>query len=595
MRTIFLAIVLTALCSFAYARSYDRGDKISVEMNSVRPFNNPAETYDFYSLPFCRPARSKVNQGNFGDSLAGDRRKKSMYEFRFKTKVELQTLCSITLDQNGIKAFRDAIDRNFIFEMFIDNLPVMGFIGAAEDIVYKFNDHDDKQKQYSLFTHLDFKFMYNVDVSSEHGHVIAVNVTTSRSTQQILSFGSDLGVEFTYSSSWVHTPVRYENRLSLHQPRVEGDKVLEIHWLSIINSFVLVILLTTFLSIILMRILKNDFSRYMDADAEELGAEIDDSGWKQVHGDVFRSPDYSMVLSALVGTGTQLLLLSIGLLCLLVLGMFQPGYETSLYSYGVLLYSATSGIAGYVSTDLYNRLGGDKWATTACLTAFIFNGPLFLVFVVLNSIALSYESTSALPFSVIAMLVMLWAAVTLPLSVYGAMKAKRENNVLDPPCKTNFVRREIPKAPFYRRSVFQMFMAGFLPSSAIYVEIHYIFSSIWGNKVYTLFPLLALAFILLLIVTSFIVVSLTYLQLATEDYRWWWSSFAYGGSAGFFIYCYAIFFFWYRSQMSGILQTAYYFGYSLMISYAFVLMLGAIGFFSSFVFVKKIYASIKSD
>lgn len=40
----------------------------------------------------------------------------------------------------------------------------------------------------------------------------------------------------------------------------------EIHWLSIINSFVLVLLLTAFLSIILMRILKQDFSKYMEID-----------------------------------------------------------------------------------------------------------------------------------------------------------------------------------------------------------------------------------------------------------------------------------------------------------------------------------------
>ncbi len=40
----------------------------------------------------------------------------------------------------------------------------------------------------------------------------------------------------------------------------------EIHWLSIINSFVLVLLLTAFLAIILMRILKKDFSKYMEID-----------------------------------------------------------------------------------------------------------------------------------------------------------------------------------------------------------------------------------------------------------------------------------------------------------------------------------------
>ena len=40
----------------------------------------------------------------------------------------------------------------------------------------------------------------------------------------------------------------------------------EIHWLSIINSFVLVMLLTAFLAIIFMRILKKDFSKYMEVD-----------------------------------------------------------------------------------------------------------------------------------------------------------------------------------------------------------------------------------------------------------------------------------------------------------------------------------------
>jgi hypothetical protein len=36
---------------------------------------------------------------------------------------------------------------------------------------------------------------------------------------------------------------------------------LEIHWLSVINSLVLVILLTAFLAVILLRIVKNDFTQ----------------------------------------------------------------------------------------------------------------------------------------------------------------------------------------------------------------------------------------------------------------------------------------------------------------------------------------------
>ena len=80
--------------------------------------------------------------------------------------------------------------------------------------------------------------------------------------------------------------------------------------------------------------------------------------------------------------------------------------------------------------------------------------------------------------------------------------------------------RQIPEVPFYRTGVAQVLLAGFLPFSAISIELHYIFASVWGHKVYTLFGILFLAFVLCTVVTSFIVIALTYFQLAVEDHRW---------------------------------------------------------------------------
>ena len=51
------------------------------------------------------------------------------------------------------------------------------------------------------------------------------------------------------------------------------------------------------------------------------------------------------------------------------------------------------------------------------------------------------------------------------------------------PCRTNKYPREIPELPWYRLAVPQMVMAGFLPFSAIYIELYYIFASVWGHKV----------------------------------------------------------------------------------------------------------------
>ena len=138
-------------------------------------------------------------------------------------------------------------------------------------------------------------------------------------------------------------------------------------------------------------------------------------------------------------------------------------------------------------------------------------------------------------------------------------------------------------------------MAGFLPFSAISIELHYIFASVWGHKVYTLYGILFLAFGLLTLVTAFITIALTYFQLAAEDHTWWWRSFLSGGMVGVFIYCYCFFYYFNHSGMTGFLQTSFYFGYMANVSFAFFLMMGAVGFNASFSFVRFIYSSIKTD
>lgn len=89
------------------------------------------------------------------------------------------------------------------------------------------------------------------------------------------------------------------------------------------------------------------------------------------------------------------------------------------------------------------------------------------------------------------------------------------------PCRTTKYPREIPPLPWYRTTPPQMVMAGFLPFSAIYIELYYIFASMWGHKDYVgpIYPILFIVFIILLIVTAFITIALTYFQLAVEDYR----------------------------------------------------------------------------
>ena len=156
------------------------------------------------------------------------------------------------------------------------------------------------------------------------------------------------------------------------------------------------------------------------------------------------------------------------------------------------------------------------------MTGCLFCGPLFLTFCFLNTVAIAYSATAALPFGTICVIVLIWTLVTFPLLVLGGIAGKNSKSEFQAPCRTTKYPREIPPLPWYRKTIPQMAMAGFLPFSAIYIELYYIFASVWGHRIYTIYSILFIVFIILLIVTAFITVALTYFQLAAEDHEWWW-------------------------------------------------------------------------
>jgi len=66
-------------------------------------------------------------------------------------------------------------------------------------------------------------------------------------------------------------------------------------------------------------------------------------------------------------------------------------------------------------------------------------------------------------------------------------------------------------------------------------------------------------------------------------------------STSAFVLFYAVFYYVKRSNMSGALQTAEFFGYTVLACYAFSMMLAAVSFFSSLWFIRYIYVNIKVD
>jgi len=59
--------------------------------------------------------------------------------------------------------------------------------------------------------------------------------------------------------------------------------------------------------------------------------EQEETGWKYIHGDVFRPPYQLNLFSACVGTGTQILAMAVAIFALALVGVFYP------YNRGALL------------------------------------------------------------------------------------------------------------------------------------------------------------------------------------------------------------------------------------------------------------------
>eukprot|EP00937_MAST-01D_sp_MAST-1D-sp2_P005126 g5126.t1 len=585
-------LLTAALCAVAAddakPKSYAQGDAVPLIANKVGPFANPTETYMYYSLPFCAPDELEHQKHELGEILAGDRKVKTPYMVSFREDVDERELCTKHLTEQELKDFEHAVMDEYFFEMFLDGLPLWGYVGDDEEEDLIFNRYGQSRK--FIYPHLSFFVGYNGK------HVTSVNVTTDHAKRHDISMSNRHAgdVRFTYSVKWVEeASVDATARMRRYVDTGFLPGSFEIHWLSIVNSVVLVVLLTVFLAIILMRVLKNDFSRYMQLD-EEASAE-EETGWKLLHGDVFRFPARASLFCAFVGTGVHLFVVTFVLLVLALTSVFNAAKRGSVMTATIIIYSLTSGVGGFVSARLYRQMGGLNWVWNVVLNVLAFPAPLMLIFSFLNTVAIINTSTAALPFGTIIVMLALFMLVTFPLSVIGAIAGRNTSADFDQPCRTMKVAREIPAAPWYRQRLPQFAMAGFLPFSAIYIELHYIFASVWGHKIYTLFGILFVAFVLLIIVTSFITIALTYFQLVMEDHQWWWRSFLSGGATGAFLYGYSVFYYNYRSTMFGFMQTAFYFGYMAIASYAFALMLGAIGFYSALGFVRTIFRTIKSD
>ncbi|KAH0451113.1 hypothetical protein IEQ34_018412 [Dendrobium chrysotoxum] len=561
-----LVIVLLFAASVSASESdhkYQPDDPVTLWVNKVGPYNNPQETYNYYSLPFCQPRENPSHKwGGLGEVLGGNELIDSQIELKFLKNVEKGSICSIELDDAKVKQFTDAIDTSYWFEFFI------AFVGET--------GKTDASKHY-LFTHKNIVVRYNKD------QIIHVNIT--QGNPRLLESGKKL--DMTFSVNWTPTNITFAHRFDVYldYPFFEH----QIHWFSIFNSFMMVIFLTGLVSMILMRTLRNDYAKYAreDDDLETLERDVsEESGWKLVHGDVFRPPRNLVLLSALVGTGSQLALLILLVILLAIVGMLYVG-RGAIHTTFILCYAFTSFISGYVSGGLYSRNGGKSWIKSMILTASLFPFLCFGIGFALNTIAIFYRSLAAIPFGTMVVVFVIWAFISFPLALLGTVVGRNWSGAPSNPCRVKTIPRPIPEKKWYLTPSIVSLMGGLLPFGSIFIEMYFVFTSFWNYKVYYVYGFMLLVFLILIIVTVCVTIVGTYFLLNAENYHWQWTSFFSAASTAAYVYLYSIYYYSVKTKMTGFFQTSFYFGYTLMFCLGIGILCGRCCGLSGLIFVRE--------
>lgn len=440
----------------------------------------------------------------------------------------------------------------------------------------------------------------------------AVAIGTEEGVEEPYKCGTDRGpfrlhtdpelgeqlVTFSYSVQWRHSSVPWATRWDHY---LQARK-LRVNWYTLLNSSVLAFSFSTVCVLSFMRILRKDISAYneLSLDAHDIALE---KGWKLVSNDVFRAPRNSLLFSALVGSGVQILSALAITLTLAAIGLVSPANRGSIPTALLLLGSLLSAAGGYFSARVYKTwstssgapLQSSNWKKNLIVTPTLVPLLIFAVFILSDLIMAAHGASNAVPFGSIAIVALIWACISAPLSIIAGLIGFRRQLKYPPTRRVNQIARLEPPRPWYARTVVMMVVGGFVPFAVFSFQLKYVFSAIWLDRVFFLFGFLAFCAAGALVLSVMSGLLALYILLVNEFHHWQWRVFCVSGSSAIYVFAYSV---WYLGHVLS-LQTAtgvlLYLAYSFLIAICCFLALGAAGSLVAYLMVRVIFDSIKTE
>lgn len=590
---------------------YDTAAPVELKVNTLTSVRTQLP-YSYYVLPYCQPAKIEESLENLGEILSGDQIENSPYEIAMKVNTTCKVLCERKLSDEDRRRFKSMMDDGYLVNWIVDNLPAATRTAADTDALYRgssftymngFPVGRIKDGQYLVNNHVTIDLRYHASPQEYQGFRIVGFEVEPRSLQHPaggsptcshtappLDVLTNQKITFTYDVQWHESPLRWASRWDNYLKMSAG----QVHWFSILNSVLIMAFLTGIVAMILIRTLHSDIAKYNSIDLVGDDDLPEESGWKLVHGDVFRRPRHSKLLVVCVGSGVQILGMSVVTLIFAVLGFISPAHRGALLQSVMLLFTFMGSLGGYVAARLYKTMGGADYKAVTLLTALLFPGLCFAVFFVLNLCIWGERSAGAVPFPTMIAVVTLWFGISVPLVFLGAFLAFKKRPIELPAAVSKFPR-QIPEQPWWTHIGMGSMVGGFLPFAACFTELFFIMTSLWQHQFYYLFGFLVLVLVILAFTCAEISIAFTYQTLVAENYHWWWRAFLSSGSSGLYVFIYSVYYFLTKMDVDKVVPTLFYFGYMSLFSVIFTLMTGSMGLLASFAFVQVIYGSVKID
>ncbi|KAI2502588.1 Nonaspanin (TM9SF) [Fragilaria crotonensis] len=198
------------------------------------------------------------------------------------------------------------------------------------------------------------------------------------------------------------------------------------------------------------------------------------------------------------------------------------------------LYLLSGSVAGYISARLYKFCEAKASKMNIVYTAIALSASHVAIFAVLNIVRFSAGSSAFVAFVTsfrFCSLVLRFRPFVFVGSYFGHRADK-----IQVPVKTEQVARVVPdNVPWHVNPCITVVLGGVLPFASVSSEMANVMPALWLNQPFFVVRSLLLVMLILTATCAQVAVATTYLQLRSEDHRWWWKSFWNCASAGVYL------------------------------------------------------------